>query len=135
MLLRKIYLTVWSFVILSYCYIFIAYKYSLSIKSINSCFLKNSTNYPCPLCGSTRSIIHTLNGDIIQAFKFNMLGIIFIIFILLLTVWLIYDLCFKKISFYFFLKSNVKIFKNKKIVIIFFILIFVNWISLIIRNI
>lgn len=46
------------------------------------CVFKTVTGYPCPTCGTTRSILHLLQWDIVSAFLYNPLfflaGIVFI---------------------------------------------------------
>jgi hypothetical protein len=60
------------------------------------CLFKRCTGYPCPACGSTRSLISILDGDFIGAFALNPIGYILFIAILILPIWIVYDLVSKK---------------------------------------
>ncbi len=36
-----------------------------------SCVFRTLTGFPCPACGSTRSLVHLAHGDIVHAFVMN----------------------------------------------------------------
>lgn len=55
-----------------------------SINKLAPCFFMELFNFPCPLCGSTRSIIALFEGEMINSVLFNPLIIEF----LFLLVWL-----------------------------------------------
>ena len=90
------------------------------------CVFKTVTGYPCPTCGTTRSVFHLLHFDIVTAFLYNPLfflgGIVF-------GIWVIY-------GFYM-------LFSRKKVEVTFtknesrflkwgiFLLFILNWLYLI----
>jgi len=40
-------------------------------RHVELCLFKRLTGYPCPTCGSTRGVLHILQGDIPAAWTFN----------------------------------------------------------------
>lgn len=53
--------------------------HDLNIKSFQ-CFNKKIINKPCNFCGITRSILTLYNGDIVTSIKYNVGGLLFVIF-------------------------------------------------------
>ena len=92
------------------------------------CVIKHVTGYPCPGCGTTRSLTAFFSADISKAMYFNPLGIVFGLVILIFPPWILYDLIQKKQSFmtaYHRLESKLK----KPILILFIlVLMILNWI-------
>lgn len=64
------------------------------------CFIKNITGIPCPSCGATRSILALTKGEIMNAIWINPLGILVVPFIILMPIWVIYDLLLNKDGLY-----------------------------------
>ncbi len=81
------------------------------------CLFKIITGLPCPACGSIRSTICFLNGDIINAFLINH------IFLFLSIFWMIKDIVTNKETFLPFLKKDF----NWKIKAITLLIISLNW--------
>lgn len=97
--------------------------------SITLCPIKNITGYPCPSCGSTRSIQALFKGDILQAILINPLGIISFLILIGILLLISIDFLFKKEYYYQtyrwiegYLQSN-KLFSSLLI-----LLILINWI-------
>ncbi|MGV6944623.1 DUF2752 domain-containing protein [Sphingobacterium kyonggiense] len=93
------------------------------------CPIKLTTGYPCPSCGSSRSILAFLQGDFREAIMINPLGIISLIIIIGIILLLLIDIVFKK-EFYYRAYRNVEEFlkTNKLISILLILLILANWI-------
>ena len=74
-------------------------------KSVDVCLIKHVTNIPCPSCGSTRSVISLTKGDFIGALKFNPIGYLVAIIMLIAPIWIISDTIKRtKTLFNFYLK-------------------------------
>lgn len=93
------------------------------------CPIKLATGYPCPSCGSSRSILAFLQGDFKEAIMINPLGIVSLIIINGIILLLLIDLVFKK-EFYYRAYRNIEEFLKtyKLISILLILLILVNWI-------
>ncbi len=63
---------------------------------LHSCPVKLSTNLPCPSCGSTRSALSLIEGDLWAALYTNPMGLLVAAIMLILPLWIAFDLCFRK---------------------------------------
>lgn len=98
------------------------------------CLIKSVTGIPCPSCGSTRSVMSIINGDIASAVFYNPFGFLILILMVVLPVMLIFDLVLKKAVFYnIYLKLEVLL-RRKTIAIPLIILVLINWIWNILKN-
>lgn len=96
--------------------------------NIGFCIIKSTTNIPCPSCGSTRSAVQLLNGNIINAIKLNPFGLLIAGFLFFIPFFILYDIIFrKKILEKIYYKSE-QVLKNKKIFIGLIVVIIINWI-------
>ena len=95
---------------------------------LHACFIKQLTGLPCPSCGTTRSVICLLNGNLKESFFLNPLGILMVFLMLIIPLWILYDWIYRKKSFYrMYLKIEV-LFRNKFIAGTAILLIISNWI-------
>ena len=95
--------------------------------NLTFCPVKNITGIACPSCGSTRSIIEISKGNFYDAILLNPFGYIIAAGLLVLPLWLLYDILFKKDSLY---KSYLKFEKTlriKWVAIILILLTISNW--------
>jgi len=100
----------------------------------NVCIIKHVTNIPCPSCGSTRSIVSLLKGNLIEALYWNPLGLIIALIMIVLPIWLMYDLIRKDDSLFRFYRSFESILKKPDFAITGIVLILINWIWNIIKG-
>lgn len=98
-----------------------------SIK-IEFCLIKSVTGLPCPSCGSTRSVLSIAHGDIITAMLWNPIGIFLVLLMLILPVWIVYDLILRKDSFYKFYFKVETFLKIPIVAITAILLVIINWI-------
>lgn len=112
-------------------YIWIFYNMNLTPiehKSVGVCIIKQATNIPCPSCGSTRSVISIIQGNVVKGLLINPLGLIILFIMLITPIWILVDLIFKRDSMhqaYIKIENNLK---KTKIAMIFILLIAANWI-------
>jgi len=95
-------------------YIWIFFNYSESSQLNNEgtgiCLIKHVTNIPCPSCGSTRSVISLLQGNIMDALYYNPIGIILFAILTISPFWLLFDLFAKGSSlFRFYRRSELQL--------------------------
>jgi len=95
---------------------------------ITVCWFKTISGLPCPACGSTSGIIEIFKGHFLQAFQLNPFSYSSLFILMGSSMWVMYDLIFKKEGFYqFYLNVNIHI-KKKRIFIPLLILILSIWI-------
>ncbi len=58
----------------------------------SSCLFRNATGIPCPGCGMGRGVVHSFHFDLLQAFQSHPIAIPASILILVLPVWVLFDL-------------------------------------------
>ncbi|UUV20787.1 DUF2752 domain-containing protein [Paenimyroides aestuarii] len=102
---------------------------------VTVCSIKRITTFPCPSCGSTRAVIALMNGDIQKALLLNPLGIIIAIIMLVLPIWLLFDLFFNKTTFLKFYKDTEQFLQKPKIAWTAVLLLLLNWIWNIIKDV
>jgi len=98
------------------------------------CVIKHTTGIPCPSCGSTRSVISLINGDFSKALYINPLGFLIAVIMILLPFWIITDLVNKKNTLFKFYKKIEIILQKKIIAIPLILIIIINWIWNIIKE-
>jgi hypothetical protein len=76
-------------------YIWLGYSiYSSTLVANNSfvvCPVKHFTGFPCPSCGSTRSVVALINGNFKDALLINPIGYLIASIMLLTPLWILYD--------------------------------------------
>lgn len=116
---------------------FLGYSWLLFLKSVtvkNSglnltvCIFKRVTSLPCPSCGTTRAVSHLFDGEILNSLYINPFGIIVGIIMIVSPCWIAWDSITKKQTFYNFYIKIEKIIRTKKIAILLIILVILNWI-------
>lgn len=97
-------------------------------EGIGICPIKNVTGYPCPSCGSTRSVMHLFHGDISMALRTNPIGVILFLGLILCPPWIAFDLISGKRGLYAFYLKVEEFVRIKAVAVILIILIAINWI-------
>lgn len=99
-----------------------------------TCLFKFTTSLPCPACGTTRSTLEILKGNLTQALQINPLGYLAILILLVTPILLLFDfLTQKKYTLYIYNKIEM-ILKKKFISIPLILLLVSNWIWNITKN-
>lgn len=124
---KSFYFFITTLLSLSYFWIFYNHQ-PHSSQDFGVCVLKETTNIPCPACGTTRSVLFLLKGEIIQSFFTNPLGILAILGMFSVNIILVYDLFFKEKKLYdFYIKFDEKM-KNPYLFLPLTLLFLLNWI-------
>lgn len=92
------------------------------------CLFKRITTIPCPSCGTTRAVACFFKGELLTSLYFNPFGIIVAGIMLVTPGWIALDYFTQKQSFYNFYIKIETIFRTKKIAIPLIILVILNWI-------
>ena len=111
-------------------YIWLFYNLKSPQNTINNysvCLIKSISNIPCPSCGTTRSIILLWHRKILDSILINPFGLIISVMMILLPIWLAFDLLTKKQTFLIFYHKTEQFFKKPKIAAIAILLVLLNW--------
>ena len=95
--------------ILIILFIIIIYIISNShlLNLVPSCIINNKFNILCPSCGATRCVINIFKFNFINAFLYNPLIFILIIYFVILNFIYIYNTVFNKKIFKFLFSKNI----------------------------
>jgi hypothetical protein len=92
------------------------------------CLFKRITTIPCPSCGTTRAVDSFFKGNILTSLYLNPFGIIVAGIMLIAPGWIAFDYFTKRQSFYDFYIKTETIIRTKKVAILLIILVILNWI-------
>lgn len=92
------------------------------------CLFKRITTIPCPSCGSTRSVLSLLKGDIAGAFYWNPFGILLVSVLFITPFWIFYDLVSRKESLLTMYLNAEQLVGRKWIAIPGIIIVIMNWV-------
>jgi hypothetical protein len=92
------------------------------------CIIKNVTSLPCPACGSTRSVMSLSEGNLKAALHWNPLGLLLAIVMLIVPLWIVYDLAQKKQSLMNTYVQAEIVLRKKIVYLPLLFLVTLNWI-------
>jgi hypothetical protein len=127
--LRKFYYFTTSFLLLGLSWVgWNLFCFQQAKPGLQICVLKNTVGVACPSCGTTRSILHVLHGDITHAFLLNPFGLIAFTGMVVIPFWICYDYLTSKRSLWSAYLWTMAILQNKKFSFLVVILVVLNWI-------
>ena len=131
---KRLYLLLGLACAAGYLYLFYAASTTGDETGFGPCMFKNATGIPCPSCGSTRSVLLLSKGDLVGSMMLNPLGILLATGLLVVPVWILFDLVARKRSLHeAWLKFETQM-KSRKFAAIILGLIALNWIWNIYKN-
>ena len=92
------------------------------------CIIKNATGFPCPSCGTTRAVALLLKGQLIESVLVNPFGILVAIIMTIFPIWVLMDVVLKKDTFFHSYKRTEVIISTKWLALFLIILVILNWI-------
>jgi len=127
---NKLYLFLFFACMVGYMYTAVSYRTDSSAGNATTsvCFIKHTMQIPCPSCGSTRSVISLLHGDITGALYWNPVGLILFTIMLVLPFWILYDTARRSSSLYTFYNRFESFLKRKWVLVPALFLVTGNWI-------
>ncbi len=131
---NKLYLFIILACFVGYSWLCFSLQHQIQNNEFSVCFFKNVTNIPCPSCGTTRAVMEISKGEISQSILLNPFGIIVALLMLVCPIWIVYDFLSKKDSFYQFYTKSEEILRRKKVYIPLLILVLLNWVWNINKN-
>jgi len=101
--------------------------YSKTTSQIGVCLFKRITSIPCPACGTTRSVLSIIQGNLLEAFYWNPFGFLLLTVLIITPIWVVIDAINKKDSLLIFYVAVEKKLQQKLVVIPAIALILINW--------
>jgi len=94
---------------------------------LNVCFVKATTGFPCPACGTTRSIQTILEGKPLDGFVLNPFGFIVLAIMAIAPLWILRDWFVHSNSFFAWYRKMELRFTRPVVARSFFLLVIINW--------
>lgn len=91
------------------------------------CLIKNFSGFPCPSCGTTRAVTLVFRGRLWESLQMNPFGILVSAIMTIVPFWILMDMMLKKESFFIFYKKAEAVLRKKGMAIPLIILVFLNW--------
>lgn len=95
---------------------------------VELCLFKHFTGLPCPSCGSTRAVLQLFQGNLKEAFLFNPIGYVIFIVLLIVPIWIIFDVVSARASLFIFYQKAECFIKQKLVAISLIFIVLLNWI-------
>jgi len=126
---NKLYVLLSTACLIGFVWLFITYTRSVTDgDTLGICLFKQLTGIPCPSCGSTRSVLSLLRGDVTGALIWNPFGFILISILLISPGWVLYDVITQKQSLLNFYKKSEQFLRRKWVLFMAIGLVLLNWI-------
>ena len=126
---KKFYYFTTSFLIIGFGWVaWNLFYFQQSSPGLEICVLKNTVGLPCPSCGTTRSVLHVVQGDLYTALLINPFGIIVFIGLVVIPFWILYDYWNVKRTLWKCYLQFINFFSNKKFTLFVIVLVLLNWI-------
>jgi hypothetical protein len=103
-------------------------------ETVGVCIIKNVTGYACPSCGTTRAVLLLFNGKITDSLRLNPFGMIVAFIMTVLPVWVLTDIVLKRETFFKAYKRVETIIRKPWIAIVLILLVLLNWIWNLYKN-
>jgi hypothetical protein len=126
---NKLYKFVLVACLIGYIWLFFSLYHQNEIHSsqMTVCFIKKTTNVPCPSCGTTRAVMHLFQGDVISSILINPFGILVGLIMITAPIWIGIDYIQKKDTFFQFYKKSEQFISQKWIAVFLVTLVLLNW--------
>jgi hypothetical protein len=96
--------------------------------SVGVCMIRQTIGVPCPSCGTTRSVLSLISGDILQALRLNPFGFVVLTIMVVAPVWILTDLLRRKDTLFgFYQKAEARL-RIPGVAIPLVTLVVINWI-------
>lgn len=126
--LRKFYFFLSTFLVVGIVWVSWNYFCFQQAKpGLQICVLKNTVGLACPSCGTTRSVLHLLHGDVSNAMLMNPLGIVAFLGLVVFPVWIGIDVLSSKRTLWSYYLGFISILQNKKFSLVVIVLVLINW--------
>jgi len=92
------------------------------------CLFKEVTGLPCPSCGTTRSLLLLMNGELRASLMMNPFGFLLAAAIVVIPLWIAADVLRRSDSFYrHYLRTEQLLLRNKPLALCAAAIVALNW--------
>ncbi len=102
--------------------------------AVGVCLIRQVTSVPCPSCGSTQSVIHLLHGEYVDALYWNPLGMVILSGLVILPLWILFDLVSGKQTLVKFYRDAEKLLRKPWVAIPLVVFVLANWVWNIVKG-
>lgn len=131
---NKLYVFLFTACLLAISWLLINHNNTNKTTSFTVCYFKNITNLPCPSCGTTRATLALFHGNFVQSIHINPLSLIMSSILIITPIWILLDLIFKSNTLFKTYNKIETTLQKPKFYIPLIILILINWIWNIKKN-
>ncbi|MEK8179183.1 DUF2752 domain-containing protein [Flavobacterium buctense] len=103
-------------------------------ETVGVCIIKNVTGYACPSCGTTRAVLLLFEGKITDSLLLNPFGILVAIIMTVFPLWVLTDIVLKKETFFKAYKKAESMIRKPWFAIVLILLVLLNWIWNLYKN-
>jgi hypothetical protein len=115
------------FCIAGYTWLYLHIDKSWSAHVGPVCILKRTTGIPCPSCGSTRSMLSLIHGDIVAAWFWNPFGFLILGGLFIVPIWLTHDVIRNQRTLMSAYRSLEMLVQRKLVAWPLVIIVLLNW--------
>jgi hypothetical protein len=124
---RRLYGLMAVFCIVGYTWLYLHIDKSWSTLVGPVCILKKITGLPCPSCGSTRSMLSLIHGDIASAWFWNPFGFLILGGLMVAPLWLMHDVIRNQRTLMSAYRSFEMLLQRKFVAWPLVIIVLLNW--------
>jgi hypothetical protein len=92
------------------------------------CLIRQVTSVPCPSCGSTQFVMHLLRGEYAEALYWNPLGMVILPGLVMVPLWIMFDLVARKDTLFRFYRTMEKLLKKPWVAIPLVVFVLAIWV-------
>jgi hypothetical protein len=105
-----------------------AFQLSAHTETPSLCMFRAITGIPCPSCGTTRSILLLMHGDVWGSFHVNPFGALLFVALLIIPAWIVIDCIRKNDSFWRrYIWTEQLLVRNRWISFSAIVILVLNW--------
>jgi len=124
---RRLYGLMALFCVAGYTWLYLHIDKSWSTHVGTVCILKRTTGIPCPSCGSTRSILSLLHGDLVAALLWNPFGYLIFAGLLIVPFWMMHDVIRKQRTLLTVYQNMESLLQRRIVTWPLVIMVLLNW--------